>query len=131
MPSYTGQFGVVKTASNAIGQVKSFSVSTTADTADSTYQGLEWKENKTLQKSWSGSLTALWDNTDPGQIELSLGAELVLTLQPAGTSGTGTANELSGTAIITGIEYPSDMASMIETSISFIGDGILNQSVSS
>jgi len=131
MPSYTGQFGVIKTAANTIGQVKSFSVSTTADTADSTYQGLDWKENKTLQKSWSGSLNALWDNTDAGQTELALGAEVTLTLQPAGTAGTGVANELTGNAIITGIEYPSDMASMIETSISFIGDGVLSQSVSS
>ena len=131
MATYTGQFGVIKTAANTIGEVKNFEVSTTADTADSTVQGDVWKKNVTLQNSWSGQLTAQWDNTDAGQTELALGAEVTLTLQPAGTDGTGVANQFTGDAIVTGITYPSDMAAMIDTNITFIGTGVLTQAVSS
>jgi len=131
MPTYTGQYGIIKTASNTINEVKSFSIDVTADTVDATYQGLDWKENKSIQKSWAGSLTALWDNSDSGQAELVIGSTVTLTLQPAGTSGTGVANEFTGDAIINSISYPSDMASMIEASISFTGTGALTESVSS
>ena len=125
MTKYTGQNGLMEVGSGqAVGQVQNFSLEITADTTDSTTQLESWKDNEPLQKSWSGSATALWDPADLGQDDLIEGAIIDVTLKPAGAVQ---ANEFSGTAIITSRSIPSPMDGMVTNDIAFIGKGALTE----
>lgn len=52
------------TSGTAIGNIQSASLSVNLDTAESTSLGDSWKEYIALAKSWTMSVTALYDNTD-------------------------------------------------------------------
>lgn len=128
MTTHTGKNGLVKIGSNAVAEVKSFTVEETGDTAETTAMGDEWRSYKPTLKSWSGSLEAQWDDTDTtGQGALSIGAEVALKLYPD-DDATGDV-EFSGNAIVTGISRSVTFDGITSASFTFQGNGALAQSV--
>jgi hypothetical protein len=126
MATHTGNEGIVKVGANAVAEVRSFTVTETAETVDDTVKGDTYRTKKVTFKSWSGEIGALWDATDTdGQGALSVGAEVTLNLYPEGDSSGDT--YLTGAAIITEREITSDLEGLLEASLTVEGNGALTE----
>jgi len=123
-----GPEGVIKIGANTIGECRSWSIEQQADTVEDTVLGDSWKTNKPSLKSWSGSLSCWWDETDAtGQALLIVGAQVTLNLYPEGAT-TGDAY-YTGSAIITGFTNKGEVGGMVEADFTFTGDGALTTTV--
>jgi hypothetical protein len=126
MATYTGKDGIAKIGSNAVAEVRSFSVEETAETVDDTVMGDQWRTKKATLKSWSGSLECFWDPDDTnGQVALAVGSEVTLSLYPEGDESGGI--YLTGTAIITGHPVNASLEGLVEASFNFEGSGPLTK----
>ena len=127
MATHTGSEGTVKVGANTVAEIRSFSIATTADTAESTTMGDSWRSFSTTLKGWSGSLDCFWDETDTtGQGALAEGATVTLNVYPEGAT-TGD-KYYTGSAIVTGVTINSSFDGLVESSITFQGDGSLSVS---
>ena len=127
MATHTGSEGTVKVGSNAIAEIRSFSIEESADTLDDTTMGDTARTYKSSLTTFSGSVDVLWDETDStGQGALTIGAEVTLNLYPEGDASGDT--YLSGTAIVTSRSISSSHDGLVEMSISVQGSGALSTS---
>ena len=126
MATHTGSEGTVKVGSNAIAEIRSFSIEETADTLDDTTMGTIARTYKSSLTTFTGTIDVLWDETDAtGQGALTIGASVTLNLYPEGdTSGDV---YLTGAAIVTGRSVNSTFDGLVEMSISVQGNGALSQ----
>lgn len=130
MATHTGSEGTVKVGANTVAEIRSFSISTSADLAETTTMGDAWRTHSVTLKSWSGSLECFWDETDTtGQGALTEGAEVTLNVYPEGST-TGD-KYYTGSAIITGITINSSFDGLVEASFTFQGNGSLSFSTAS
>lgn len=121
-----GNSGTVLVGSNAIAEIRSFSVDETMDTIESTSMGDTYRSFETSLKSWNGSVDVFFDDTDTsGQGALTVGSEVTVSLQVEGTA-TG-AHKLSGGAIVTGRSISSSFDGLVEASLTLQGDGGLTE----
>ncbi len=124
MAVFTGKAGVVQTASNNIAEVRSYSITESGDTTESTSMGDSAKTYEPTLTEFSGSIDLFFDDTDSsGQVSLTVGSEFTLNLGPEGTS-TG-AYKLSGTGIVTEKTITAAHDGLVEMTIGFQGDGAL------
>ena len=124
MATHKGSEGTVKVGANAVAEVRSFSISSTADTIEDTTMGDAARTYKPSLTSWSGSVEVYWDETDTnGQVALTVGAEVTLNVYPE-CSTTGD-SYLTGSAIVTGRTINSSFDGMVEASITVQGNGAL------
>ena len=124
MATFTGKAGVVQTGSNALAEVRSYSITQTGDTTESTSMGDSAKTFEATLTEFSGSVDVFFDDTDSsGQVSLTIGSSFTLNLAPEGT-GSG-AYKLSGTAIVTDITRTAAHDGLVEMSIAFQGTGAL------
>ena len=124
MAIHKGSEGTVQVAgSSTVGEIRSFSVESTADTLETTTMGDSARTYLPSLTSWSGSVDVLWDEADTGQTALTIGSELAIVFAPEGVDSGDT--RYSGTAIVTGISINSSYDGMVESSISVQGDGAL------
>ena len=125
MATHTGSEGTVKVGSNAIAEIRSFSIEETADTLEDTTMGDTARTYKSSLTSFSGSIDVFWDETDTtGQGALTIGAEITLNLYPEGDTSGDT--YLTGTAIVTSRSVSSSFDGLVEMSISVQGTGALS-----
>ena len=125
MATHTGSEGTVKVGSNAVAEIRSFSIEESADTLDDTTMGDTARTYKSSLTTFSGSVDVLWDETDSsGQGALTIGAEVTLNLYPEGDASGDT--YLSGTAIVTSRSISSSHDGLVEMSISVQGSGALS-----
>ena len=126
MATHTGSEGTVKVGSNAIAEIRSFSIEETADTLDDTTMGTIARTYKSGLTTFTGTIDVLWDETDEsGQGALIIGASVTLNLYPEGdTSGDV---YLTGEAIVTGRSVNSTFDGLVEMSISVQGNGALSR----
>jgi hypothetical protein len=119
-----GKNGVVKVGTVLIAKIREFSVDETAETADSSYMGMTYRDQEVGLKTWNGSLSCFLDDADiTGQGALTAGAVVALSLQPKGnTSGD---LKYSGSANITKITRKVSLDGMTEISFDFQGKGAL------
>ena len=130
MATHTGSEGTVKVGANTVAEIRSYSISTSADLAEDTTMGDAWRTHKTTLKSWSGSLDCFWDETDTtGQGAMTEGTEVTLSVYPEGAS-TGD-KYYTGTAIITGLTINASFDGLVEASFTFQGTGSLSFSTAS
>ena len=89
MATHTGSAGTVKVGSNAVAELRSWSLDQTQDTVETTKLGDTVKTYSVTQSSSSGTMDCFWDETDTnGQVACSIGATVTLNLYPEGaTSG--------------------------------------------
>ena len=125
MAVFTGKAGVVQTGSNALAEVRSYSITQTGDTTESTSMGDSAKTFEATLTEFSGSVDVFFDDTDSsGQVSLTIGSSFTLNLAPEGT-GSG-AYKLSGSAIVTDITRTAAHDGLVEMSIAFQGTGALS-----
>ncbi len=126
MGVHKGSEGVVKFSTNAVAEIRSYSIETTADTLEDTTMGDSARTFLPSLTSWSGSLDCLWDETDTtGQMAADVGSTITITVFPEGAA-TG-AMRYSGSAIITGKSITGSYDGLVEASISFQGTGALTE----
>lgn len=124
MATHTGSEGTVKVGSNAVAEIRSYSVEQTSDTVEDSTMGDVWRTHKPTLKSWTASVDVYWDETDTtGQGALTVGSEVTLNLYPEGAS-TGD-SYFTGTGIVTGKTVTASFDGMVESTISVQGTGTL------
>jgi predicted secreted protein len=124
MATHAGSEGTVKVGSNAVAEIRSFSIEEQADTLEDTSMGNTARTFKSSLTSFSGSVDVLWDETDSsGQGALTIGAEVTLNLYPEGDASGDT--YLTGSAIVTGRSISSSYDGLVEMSITVQGNGAL------
>ena len=125
MATLTGKAGVVQTGSNAIAEVRSYSITQTGDTTESTSMGDSAKTFEATLTEFSGSVDVFFDDTDTsGQVSLTIGSSFTMNLAPEGTA-IG-AYKLSGTAIVTDVTRTAAHDGLVEMTIAFQGTGALS-----
>jgi predicted secreted protein len=124
MATHAGSEGTVKSGSNAIAEVRSFSLEESADTIEDTTMGDASRTYLTGLKTFSGSVDVFWDETDTdGQVSFSVGSSVTLAVYPEGDTAGDT--YYSGTAIVTGRTITSSFDGMVEASFTLQGTGAL------
>ena len=126
MATHTGSEGTVKVGSNAIAEIRSFSIEESADTLEDTTMGDTARTYKPSLTTFTGSVDVLWDETDTaGQGALTIGASVTLNVYPEGDASGDT--YYSGSAIVTGVTRSSSFDGLVEASITVQGNGALTQ----
>lgn len=124
MAVFTGKAGVVQNGSNAFAEVRSYSITETGETTESTAMGDTAKTFESTLTEFSGSLDLFFDDTDTnGQVATTIGSSITLNLAPEGT--TSSKYKLSGTAIITEKTITAAHDGLVEMTIGFQGTGAL------
>jgi hypothetical protein len=124
MATHTGSEGTVKVGSDAIAEIRSYSLEETADTLEDTSMGDSARTYKSSLKTFTGTVDVFWDETDTaGQGALTNGAAITLAVYPEGDASGDT--YYSGSAIVTGVTRTASFDGMVEASISVQGTGDL------
>ena len=90
MATHEGSEGTVKIGSNAIAEIRSFSLTETADTVEDTTMGDTARTFLSSLTGWSGSIDVFWDETDTsGQVACTAGAAITLNVYPEGADEDG------------------------------------------
>lgn len=130
MANHTGSEGTVHVGTNAVAEIRSYSISETADTIEDTSMGDTSRTYKSSLKSFSGSIDVFWDETDTtGQGALTVGSEVTIKFYPEG-SATGD-TYMYGSAIVTGKTINGSFDGMVEASITVQGTGALTTGTAS
>ena len=125
MANHKGSEGTVKVGSNAVAEIKSYSITETADTIEDTVMGDAARTYKPSLTSFSGSLDVLWDETDTtGQGALTVGSEVTLNVYPEGSTTGDT--YFTGSAIVTSVAVSGSFDGLVTASISVQGNGALS-----
>ncbi len=126
MANHKGSEGTVKVGSNAVAEIRSYSIEETADVIEDTQLGDSARTYKSSLTSFTGSIECYWDETDTsGQGALSIGSEVTLNFYPEGADSGDT--YYSGSAIVTGVTRSGSHDGMVEASISVQGSGALTE----
>lgn len=124
MATHKGSEGTVKVGTNAVAEIKSYSLEESSDTLEDTSMGDSARTYKPSLTSFSGSLDVFWDETDTsGQGALSIGSEVTLNVYPEGDTAGDT--YYTGSAIVTGVSRSASFDGLVEASISVQGNGAL------
>jgi len=136
MAQYHGSTGLVKDGSDIVGELKSWSFSSTAET----YQTLE----PTLSNgspaltfiggptSGTGSCEGLWAGSDTGQVALVIGTVVTLSLFPTTAAGTGLTSDpsYSFSAVITSVDIGTSVDALVSFSANFQISGAITADLS-
>ena len=126
MATHTGSEGTIKIGANTLGELRSFSLETTAETIEDTSMGDTSRTYKVGLKTFTGTASVFFDETDTAQPSLVAGAEITINMYPEGASSGDT--YYTGSAIVTGRTINSSFDGMVEMEISFQGTGALTES---
>ena len=122
MATHLGKEGTVQVGSNAIAEIRGFSIDETIDVVEDTSMGDSSKTYLASIKDFSGTVDVLYDETDTnGQTALSLGSSVTLNFAPEGTDSGDV--KLTGTAIVTGKSVTSSFDGLVESTITVQGTG--------
>ncbi len=118
MSTHTGSAGTVKVGSNAIAELKSWTLDQSQDTVETTKLGDTVKTYSATQSSSSGTMDCFWDESDSnGQVALAIGTTATLNLYPEGATSGDTF--YSGSAIITSVGVSQSHDGIVERSFGF------------
>ena len=125
-----GNKGSVTVAGNvgAMDQAKAWSIDITKDTVDITSFGSGgWKESASTLKSWTGSLTAIFDESGADEVDLiaALTGSSTMEISLQIGDGTGTHDVFSGNVNINGMSITNDVNGIVEATFNFEGTGAL------
>ena len=122
MATHLGKEGTVQVGSNAIGEIRGFSIDETIDTVEDTSMGNSSKSYLASIKDFSGSVDVLYDEADTnGQVALAVGSSVTLNFAPEGSDSGDV--KLTGTAIVTGKSITSSFDGLVESTITVQGTG--------
>ena len=123
MGIHKGSEGTVHVGTDAVAEIRSYSVEETADTLETTSMGDAARTHLASLTSFSGSLDVYWDESDTAQTALTVGTSVTIKFYPEGTASS--AKYYSGTAIVTGVSRSASFDGLVEASISVQGTGAL------
>ncbi len=117
MATTKGSSGVVKLAVSggsvaAMGEVRSFTLSESADTIEDSVMGDTARTYLSSLTSATLSMEVYWDDADTVQLIMDSGADVIFELSPTGT-GTGE-KYYSGGGIVTSKEITASFDGMVE-----------------
>ncbi len=126
MATHTGSAGIVKVGTNAVAEVRSFTLDTSAEILEDTALTDTSRTYAVGKKGATVSVECWWDETDTnGQIAIAEGNQVTLNLYPEGADSAD--YYFSGTYIITGqsVSVPTD--GIIESTFSATMTGALTR----
>jgi len=126
---HTGSEGTIKVGTDTVGELRSYSLETTGATIESTNMGTIARTYKAGLTGWSGTASLYWDELDAGQTALIVGTEITIKVYPEGAS-TGD-KYFSGSAIVTAKSVSASFDGLVESTISFTGNGALTSASAS
>jgi hypothetical protein len=122
MATHLGKEGTVQVGSNAIGEIRSYTIDETIDTVEDTTMGDSSKTYLASIKDFSGTVDVLYDEADTnGQVALTLGSSVTLNFAPEGTDSGDV--KLTGSAIVTGKSVTASYDGLVESTITVQGTG--------
>lgn len=124
MATHIGRDGIVKVGSNAVAELRSFSIEETGDTVEDTVMTDTARTYIPTLTSFTGSADVFWDETDSsGQGALTVGSSVTIGFFPEGDTTGDT--YYTGTALVTGVTRSASFDGMVEASITLQGSGAL------
>jgi predicted secreted protein len=124
MATKLGREGLIKLSSTTIGELRNYALTHTSDTVEDSVIGDTYRTRLASMKSFSVSGDLYWDETDAGQLLITIGSSVTLNLYPEGAT-TGDVY-YSGAAIVTQFNVSASFDGIIEGQISFEGNGVLS-----
>ena len=123
MANHLGREGLVKISSTTIGELRNYSLSHSSDVVEDSVIGDTYRTRLATMKTFSVSGDLYWDETDAGQLLITIGSSVVLNLYPEGA----TAGDVyyTGSAIVTKFDISASFDGIVEGAISFEGNGVL------
>ncbi len=130
MATTKGSNGVVKVAANggsvtAVGEVRSFTLSETADTIEDSVMGDTARTYVASLSSATLSMDVYWDDADTAQLVLDTKTDIDFELYPTG-SGTGE-KYYSGGGLVTSKELTASFDGMVEGSFEIQVSGAVTE----
>ena len=130
MATVTGQSGVVKlqlagVTEVVVGEVRSFTIETSADTIEDSAMGDTSRSYKAGLDSSTVSIECYWDQADAQQLVLDSRASVDFEISPSGTA-TGSKN-YSGNGIVTSKSITASFDGMVEASFSIQASGAVTE----
>ena len=129
-----GKSGVLSLEAADVAQITSYSLTETAETAETTSFGTGTTSSRThvaTLKSWEGSLDLIYNKQDISTTYLRPGVGdgtadyIQMILYPEGTGA-----NLSGDIIITSFEMTGETADVVQATVNFTGTGDLGRASS-
>jgi len=125
MATHTGSEGTIKIGSDTLGELRSYSLESTAETIEDTAMGDSSRSYKVGLTAFTGTASVFFDETDTAQGNLDAGASITLEIYPEGAASGDT--YYSGTAFVTAFNVNSSFDGIVEAEISFQGSGGLTK----
>jgi hypothetical protein len=126
MATTKGSEGTVKSGANAIAEIRSYTITETADVLEDTSMGDTSRTYLSSLKTFTGSIDCFWDETDTnGQLTLDPGSTVTINIYPEGSTSGDT--YYTGSVIITEKSITASFDGMVEASFSFQGTGALSE----
>ena len=119
----SGNNGVLQLAATAIAELSTWTLEQTADQPDHTVMNDPARRFTSTTTSWTASIEGWYDITDLGQAELVNGAQVAVTLYPAGDNSTE--REWTGTANVATISSSAAVDDIVTFSATLQGTGAL------
>lgn len=124
MANHKGSEGTIHIGTNAIAEIRSYSLNETMNTIEDTVIGDASKTFQVGTKEWDGSVDAFWDETDTnGQVAMTIGSSVTIKFYPEGATSGDT--YYHGTALVTSISRSAATDGMVEASFGVKGTGAL------
>ena len=129
--SIKGYSGSVTVDATEVGTAKIWTLDMTASETDATtFADAGWSAVCAGLKSWSGSITVMFDaGADAGEDGLIQsfidGTEIALILNTGAAAAAGTAGQFIGNAVVTSMPVTNDVNSCLEVTFGFSGRGAL------
>ena len=124
MAVFSGKGLVVKFGSDTLTHVRSASVTSAINTVEITAAADTFRGILTTVTSFEASVEMLYDDTtDLFDTELAVGASQTLIVNPEGIASG--AIKMSGTAIVSGVEFSAPYDGLVVASVSFTGNSAL------
>lgn len=129
MATITGSSGIVKVCTTGgsvanVGEVRSYSLSGSADTIEDTAMGDTARTYKAGLKSHTLSLECYFDSSDTAQEDLIAGAVIDFEIHPEGTGdGTPVYSNIGKGSIVDSSEFNATFDGMVEATFSITVSG--------
>ncbi len=124
MANHLGREGIVKISSTTVGELRNYALAQSSDVVEDSVIGDVFRTRRATMKTWSVNSDLFWDETDAGQIALTIGSAVTVNLYPEGI--TAGSSYYSGAGIVTKFDISAAFDGMVEGSISIEGNGTLS-----
>lgn len=120
------QLGAAASTATAIGEVRSFELTITANTTDASVMGSAWTREEATQNKWSATVEMFWDSGDAQQNALVAGSRVNVHFFPQGKTA-GTDVVYSGSATVTEVGRKQSHDGLVERTVSLAGYGAITE----